>query len=396
MKDLNENLLRRLGLQQIAEIKSYTSPKLHTGKDWYVSFYAYDSTLKKMRRKRIKLNHIQKIGDRRRYADSLIKRLHSNLEAGWTPWIHENNSKSHHSFKEACNHYRRNITELFNDGILRKDTYRSYISQLKNIEEWNTGKEVPIENIFQFDKSFIISFLDYTYMEKKNSAQTRNNYLTFIRIFSTFLVEYQYLEKKPSDDITSLSKKKLKKERSVIPEEDLARLYNHLENENKHYLLACSILYYCFVRPKEMSYIKISDISIERQTLFIPSETAKNRNDGIVTLPSKVIILMKELHIFEQPSNYYLFSNNFIPGLTQRASKQFTDYWLKTRRALKFPTNYQFYSLKDSGITNMLKTQDIITVRDQARHSDMLMTDKYTPHDIKEANPIIKNYEGRF
>lgn len=392
---LDGNLLRRLGLQQTSEIKSYSSPKLYSGKDWYVGFYAYDPILRKMRRKRIKINHIEKIGERRRYADSLIKRLHSNLEDGWTPWVYESNSRSHRSFTEACNHYRLNITELYNDGILRKDTYRSYVSQLKNIEGWNQVQEKPIDSIHQLDKSFIVSFLDHIYIEKKNSAQTRNNYLTFIRIFCSFLVEYQYLEKKPSDDITSLSKKKLKKKRSVITEEDLSRLYNYLEKENKHYLLACNILYYCFVRPKEMSYIKISDISIERQTLYIPSNTSKNRSDGIVTLPSKLIKLMEELHIFEYPNGYYLFSNNFTPGLTQRASKQFTDYWLKIRKALKFPTNYQFYSLKDSGITNMLKTQDIVTVRDQARHSDMLITDKYTPHEIKEANDEIKNYKGK-
>lgn len=105
---------------------------------------------------------------------------------------------------------------------------------------------------------------------------------------------------------------------------------------------------------------------------------------------------MIELSIFDYPNDYYLFSNHFKPGKQHRMSKQFTDYWLKVRNTLNFPTNYQFYSLKDSGITNMLKTHDIITVRDQARHSDMLMTDKYTPHDVKEANPLIKKYEGKF
>lgn len=44
----------------------------------------------------------------------------------------------------------------------------------------------------------------------------------------------------------------------------------------------------------------------------------------------------------------------------------------------------------------MLKKYDTITVRDQARHADILMTDTYTPHDIQEANELIVNHDGIF
>ena len=37
---------------------------------------------------------------------------------------------------------------------------------------------------------------------------------------------------------------------------------------------------------------------------------------------------------------------------------------------------------------------DILTVRDQARHSSILITDTYTPKDIKEANALLLNYDG--
>lgn len=255
INNIEHKSLRRLDLQPISSIIRYTSPKLHEGKEWYISFYAYDPNQKKMRRKRIKLNRINKIRERRKYADGLIKRLHNSLEAGWNPWVHIVSSKTHYTLKGACDHYRRYIAELVHDGVLRKDTYRSYISQLKNIENWNSNRDVPIEYISHFDKSFINSFLEYIYLEKKNSARTKNNYLTFIRIFCTFLVEHQYLDYKPSEGITSISKKKLQKERSVIDDKDLKRLNEYLYENNKFYLLACHILFYCFVRPKEMSYI---------------------------------------------------------------------------------------------------------------------------------------------
>jgi hypothetical protein len=54
--------------------------------------------------------------------------------------------------------------------------------------------------------------------------------------------------------------------------------------------------------------------------------------------------------------------------------------------------------LKDSGITSLLRNRNIdkLSVRDQARHSNILITDIYTPHDIQEANALIETHEDVF
>lgn len=177
----------------------------------------------------------------------------------------------------------------------------------------------------------------------------------------------------------------------------MVRLHDYLIKKNKHFLLACYILHYCFVRPKEMSKIQISNFSIKKQTIFIPDSISKNKKNACVTLPKKVILLMLDLGIFNNPGDYYLFSDNFQPGKKYKSEKSFRDFWTRyIRKDLKFPPKYKFYSLKDTGITSMLKKYDTITVRDQARHADILMTDTYTPHDIQEANELIVNHDGIF
>ena len=95
---------------------------------------------------------------------------------------------------------------------------------------------------------------------------------------------------------------------------------------------------------------------------------------------------------------YYLFSDKCVPGKGRRDEKQFRDYWnLHVRKDLRLPACYKFYSLKDTGITNMLRANtDPLSVRDQARHSSLLITNTYTPLDIKEANPLILKYRGVF
>ena len=85
----------------IDAIKKYTVPSLVEGVDWYIKFYAYDPSGNRMRLKKIKLNHIKKIGQRRRYADGLMKRLITKLESGWNPWIEAENEKAYHTFEET-------------------------------------------------------------------------------------------------------------------------------------------------------------------------------------------------------------------------------------------------------------------------------------------------------
>jgi integrase len=284
---------------------------------------------------------------------------------------------------------------MYHDGVYREDTYKSYISYVKNIEDWNNKQRVPATYIYQFDRGFILRMLEHVYIERNSSAQTRDNYLAFMRLFSSFLVQFQYLSAKPTEGLNVLGKRIRKKERTVIDKTDISRLKEYLTHRNKHYLLACYVLHYCFIRPKEMSKIQLKHISLKNQTIIIPAENSKNAKTGVVTLPAKVIRLMVELGVFNFPSDYFLFSDRFMPGAKMKSEKQFRDYWHHyVRKALKFPTAYKFYSLKDTGITNMLRKYDSITVRDQARHATVLMTDTYTPHDLEKANDLIKNHDG--
>jgi len=381
----------------LLHILQYTPPRLYTGKEWYIGFYALDPAQNKMRRKKIKLNFIIKVAERRAYAAGLIKRLNMQLMNGWNPWIEADNSRAYHTFEDVFDHYRRFLEKMFSDNIYRKDTFDSYISYLRNLENWNNGRTQKSAYIYQYDSTFVRLFLEHIYIERGSTPQTRDNYLGWMRSFSTWLVQQQYLKTKPTDGIPNFGKRTKKKQRTYIQGNDMIRIKNYVSARNKHYLLGCYMLFYCFVRPKEIAQIKIGDISLERQTLFIPDTNSKNRKDGTITIPAKVLLLMIDLNVFNYPGSYYLFSDNYMPGKKHKDEKQFRDFWTRELRpALKLPASYKFYSLKDTGITSMLRSQASITVRDQARHSTLLMTDTYTPHDIQEANDLIKNHETPF
>ena len=117
-----------------------------------------------------------------------------------------------------------------------------------------------------------------------------------------------------------------------------------------------------------------------------------------MTLPDKVGRLMVELGVFNAPSSYYLFSDGFAPGRERKSEKRFRDYWVRyVRKALDFPAKYKFYSLKDTGITGMIENNvDILSVRNQARHSSIAITSIYTPPEAMRPVEELKHYDGVF
>lgn len=385
-------------MSTLQELKAYTLPKLYAGKqEWFIYFSAFDPVSGKLKRKKIKLNSITNVTERRKYARGMIVRISEKLACGWNPWIEAETNSAYVLFNDVLDHYRKYCDKMLREDLYREDTHKRYISYIKNLDEYNKSKKVPITYIYQMNRDFITQFLDEIYIGRDNTVYTRDNYLSWLRTFSTYCLNQNFLTTNPTDGIKVIGKCGRKKKREVISMNDLEQLHTYLEQKNKHYLLACYILYYCFIRPKEMSHLQLSHFSIKRQTVFVPDTVSKNRKDGTITLPAKVIHLMIELGTFNHPNDYYLFSDGFMPGSERRTEKQFRDFWTHhVRKDLKFPEKYKFYSLKDTGITNMLRHYDTLSVRDQARHSSILMTDIYTPHDIQTANELIKNYNGEF
>jgi len=383
---------------ELQKILGYTVPKLTTGKCWFISFYAFDPVQNKLRRKRIKINEIDKVTERRVFAAELLKRLTLQLMKGWNPWIELENAKAYTTFNEACDAYRRYVDKLYKEAHIREETYTGYVSYLNNLRKYNGVKGNTITYIYQFTVDYCSAFLDHIWLDRGNSGQTRDNYLGWLRVFSSYLIEKQYIKVNPTAPIKALGKKKGAKQRTVIDPAMMRTLSDHLAEHNKPFLLASYILYYCFIRPKEMSHIRIEHISIKNGTVFIPGQFSKNKKDGIVTLPDKVLKLMLDLEVFSKPGSFYLFGEGFMPSAVRKDEKQFRDYWGRhLRPRLKLSNAYKFYSLKDTGITDLIRAnKDLMSVRDQARHHSLLMTDIYTPHDIQVANEELRRHETDF
>ena len=143
-----------------------------------------------------------------------------------------------------------------------------------------------------------------------------------------------------------------------------------------------------------MTRLKINMINIKESTITIPADASKNHETMVVTLPKKVITTARNLGIFEHEGSCYVFSSRLRPGMKMIDTVVFRHHWEDMRNALGIKKEYQMYSLKDTGITEMLeKKMASIAVRDQARHSSLAITELYTKH-LEKANPDVVNWEG--
>lgn len=378
----------------IDTVIGYTLPKLHTGKSWYVDFNSYDPLEQKMKRKKYMLDGISKTSERKRRAAEIITNITCQLRSGWSPWADTSNSRQYTLFIDVVELYHKYITKLHKSHSYKESTYLDYKKRIKILSEYNEKRAKPILYIYQFDKIFAGDFLDYILIDRDSSARTRNNYRTWLSSFCTWLSERNYMDKNPVEDIKSIMEGA--KKRNPLAPQDLIKLRSYLQATNPHFLLLCQFEYYTLIRPEELSNIKLQDIYLKEQKVFVASSISKNRKDGMVGLNDTLIKLMLELNIFDNESGCYLFGVGFMPSLEKSNSRAYRTYFNKVRAALKFPDSYQFYSLKDTGIRDLANSAGIVVARDQARHADISTTNKYLKGEDLPVHEETKHFDGLF
>lgn len=368
-------LQRNKKTASLASIIAYTLPKLHTGKNWYIDFLAYDPLEQRLKRKKYMLDAIPKKADRKARAAELIAALHGKLRTGWTPWMEGPNSRQYTKIADVFDYYFKYLEKLYKAGTLKYNTYNDYTKRLGILKGYNENRAMPIYYAYQIDSVFISDFLDYILIDREASPRTRNNYKGCIATFCNWMIEKGYITANPCDAIKKLTTEP--KYRSALTSDDLAKLKTYLEEKNPHFLLLCMFAYYTFIRPDEISHIRIKDIDVAEQKVHISSEFTKNRKDGTVGLNDAVVRLMAALHVFDAEGECYLFGRGFKPARKRANPDAYRKYFNKVREALHFTDHYQFYSLKDTGIRDLANAEGIVIARDQARHSDVHTTNKY-------------------
>lgn len=353
-----------------SNIVGYTPPTLHKGVRWFVDFTSLDLARGLMRRKRYYIKDSLSASEKKRRASEIMDVLTKQLAQGWNPWVTDDESRGFVYFDNCLERYLDYV-----DRMDRKKTRQSYRSRVNILREFITSQVNPIKYAYQFDIGFCNDFIDWIYLDRESSPRTRNNYRGWLYGLAEFLIARKHINTNPVEHIKVMPEHE--KYRKDLTPEMLKQMSNYLCKNDKSFFLACLMQYYTLIRPGELSHLKIGDISLKKQTVFVSHEFSKNHKDAEVGLNKIVIKLMLDLEVFKQPDSYYLFGSDFKPSKERIGSDQFNKRWKVMRKALKWNDCYQFYSLKDSGIRDLANAQGVVVARDQARHSDITTTNKY-------------------
>lgn len=376
--------------QKLQAVKTFTPAQLRKNSRWYIEYYVINPITGKMARKCIKINSIKSKIERIRYAKNLINNINSKLYSGWNPFNDDHAPKAHIKIREAARIFLRSKKKES-----RPDSMRTYSSFIKTFNEWLIKTDKSEISCIQINKGVALEFLDYIYDVKDVSNNTFNNYLGFYSGLFNWLIEKQYININPFKGL----KKKMKQEkkRIVIDQINRVRIKEYLEENDYPFFIASLLVFHSLIRPKEITFLKPEHFNLEKQTIIIPAEAAKNKKMRISTIPDSLVGYLQKFRNNGAAPDQYIFGYNYIPGKVRLDSRRFAKKWNKLRDKLSLPIEMKFYSLRDSGIIQMLN--DGISpeeVMKQADHSSLEITTIYAKHANPDGSRQIKEKSSIF
>lgn len=370
----------------------YMPATLHEGKCWYISYYVKHPQTNRLHRKQIKVNRIKSKSVRRKWAKKLVQDINIKLAQGWNPFIEQEAPKGFHNIFDVFDSF------LHDKRSLRKDTLKNYSYELISLKKWieiNYGRDLYA---ISFDRYKAIKLMEDIYKTRNIGPLRYNNILVFYRLVFNWMIEHAYMKSNPFEGMKK--KKELPKKRVMdIEPETRQKIKVYLLKDNPNYYVMVLFAYHCLLRPKEIMEMKIQDINLENQIITVRGEVSKNTHTRMAAIPDVMIEYVRELvkdHYSEK--NLFVFSGKkFKPGIEKGRRREHNRYWQNLREKLNLTYSHQFYSLRDSGIIQMLRDgRNPIEVKDQADHSSLAVTNVYvimarktvSQGIMKESNPF--------
>ncbi len=364
----------------------YKPAELRIGSQWLVVYYYKHPISKRFKRVRVTVPKLKSKIERKKLGKTMVININNKLSEGWLPIYDDTETELYKSIDFCIDLFLDYAEKDIRSGNKRADTMRAYKSYFSMIRKFICSK-TTIKMMFEFNRTIAVKYLDFIFYERKNSARTFNNHLSFLNLFANFCLDRGFITQNFTIGISK--KKKLEKKRKVL-NISVKDYVKKIQEENKAFFTLCMATYYCFIRRTELTKLKVKDVNLDESYIFISGTISKNRKDDFVTIPKKYIPLLSE-HIKKSNKNDFVFSGyNFKSGSKPLEPKKISDTWKKYQKRFGFGSQFQFYSLKDTGITEMLqKGVPAIIVRDQARHHDIRITEGYTARNIKADKTIL-------
>ena len=375
-----------------SEFMGYTPPilKKTASRGEHIEYYVYNPVTMKMERQRIRLEKLShQFKNRSQYKQmvmQLMMNLTGKLAGGWTPYGENQNVAEYTPINKAIEAY---IADKSRD--LRKASMVSYISVAKIFVEWLTTQNIHEMASHLLNQRTCQRFMDELRDRPKFNNNTYNTYLKKYRACFAWMVDRGYCKENPFEKIKTL--KKQEKIRQLIPVDARETVINHVRtSKHPNYEIVMHLIFTSLIRPSEIERLQVRDVDLKNKCIHIPANKAKTHKDRDAALSDTCIAML--IPLLSKPGilpTWYLINSNYECGPDPCYHGMFKKHWMKIRKDCGLPDEMQLYSLKDSGITEMLEAGvSINQVKEAAGHSDISTTNKYIGKDTEKMIEAVR------
>lgn len=357
----------------------------------YIEYQVLNPATMKMERQRIRLTKLStKFKSRiefRGHVMKIINDLNGKLAGGWTPYGQTQDVREFTPINIAIEAY---IEDKGRD--LRKASMVSYTSVAGILMDWLKEHDMAEMASHLLNHRVAMRFMDDLLKRPKFNNNTYNTYLKKYRACFSWMVLHGYSKENPFEKIPT--RMKIEKKRSLIPADARQKVLDYVrKSDEPNYEIVMHLVFSSLIRPSEIERIQIKDIDLKNACINIPPEKAKTHKERFAPLTDECIGLLIPLLVSNPPGDWYLLGKELVPAKEQCWHGKFKKDWMKIRKACELPDDMQLYSLKDSGLTELLESGlDALTVMKAADHHDLTTTTKYVSH--RDKNMISKVREA--
>ena len=375
-----------------SEFMGYTPPilKKTASRGEHIEYYVYNPVTMKMERQRIRLEKLShQFKNRSQYKQmvmQLMMNLTGKLAGGWTPYGENQNVAEYTPINKAIEAY---IADKSRD--LRKASMVSYISVAKIFVEWLITQNIHEMASHLLNQRTCQRFMDELRDRPKFNNNTYNTYLKKYRACFAWMVDRGYCKENPFEKIKTL--KKQEKIRQLIPVDARETVINHVRtSKHPNYEIVMHLIFTSLIRPSEIERLQVRDVDLKNKCIHIPANKAKTHKDRDAALSDTCIAML--IPLLSKPGilpTWYLINSNYECGPDPCYHGMFKKHWMKIRKDCGLPDEMQLYSLKDSGITEMLEAGvSINQVKEAAGHADISTTNKYIGKDTEKMIEAVR------
>ncbi|UBM58207.1 phage integrase SAM-like domain-containing protein [Marinilongibacter aquaticus] len=358
----------------------YKPPRIAKPKDgdlskqWFVEYYVWDYTAKRLKRKRIVLSQPTKklrIAEGEKISKEILEVLVNGAYINGPAPKDEKSKEGPRTLDGLLDEYL-DYLKIYAEF----STWRTRRTHIRTLKKYLTGLGL-IETIMpeEVDKIMVNRFAVALLEQYELSNRGRNNtILELATVFNKFVSD-GIIDKNPFTGIRSLPAP-AKKHTAFRPYQ--VHAFKQAAVKDPQLWLAVQFIYYTAIRPrKELRLLRVRDIL--PSTIVINWKTAKAKRTDHIRIPEEFQKVLEASGVRKFDMEYYVFGEDGQPGPKPLGEKNLYDRHTKILKEIKADgMDIDFYSWKHTGAIALWEaTQDMYLIKEHMRHTSLSATIKY-------------------